>query len=87
MQVLLDEKLTAAGKPLVAVGALLFAPPNVGSDAVVAAYNKRVNARRCAAAGFAGVLCWWLAEATTSQRLDGTTVLTSSCSDDVQRPG
>lgn len=47
---LLDDKLAAAGKPLVAVGALLFAPPNVGSDAFVADFNKRVNARRCAAA-------------------------------------
>ncbi|WIA35276.1 hypothetical protein OEZ86_003735 [Tetradesmus obliquus] len=47
-QVLLDDKLAAAGKPLVAVGALLFAPPNVGSDAFVADFNKRVNARRIA---------------------------------------
>jgi hypothetical protein len=46
VQVLLDEKLAAAGKPLVAVGALLFAPPNVGNDALVAEYKKRVNARR-----------------------------------------
>jgi hypothetical protein len=46
LQVLLDERLAAAGKPLVAVGALLFAPPNVGNDAFVTEYNKRVNARR-----------------------------------------
>jgi hypothetical protein len=46
VQVLLDEQLAAAGKPAVAAGALLFAPPNVGNDAFVAEYNKRVNARR-----------------------------------------
>jgi hypothetical protein len=48
VQVLLDDKLAAASKPAVAVGALLFAPPNVGNHAFVAEFNMRVNARRCA---------------------------------------
>lgn len=47
-QLLLDEKLPAAGKGPVKVDALLFAPPQVGDAAFAAAFNKRVNARRIA---------------------------------------
>lgn len=46
LQVYLDEHLAAANKQPVAVGALLFAAPNVGDDAFVAEYNMKVNARR-----------------------------------------
>jgi hypothetical protein len=44
--VYLDQQLPTAGKPPLAVGALLFAAPNVGNDAFVAAFNLKVNARR-----------------------------------------
>lgn len=47
-QVYLDQQLPAAGKPPLAVGALLFAAPNVGNNAFVAAFNSKVNARRIA---------------------------------------
>jgi hypothetical protein len=46
LQVYLDEQLPAAGKQPLVVGALLFAAPNVGNDAFVAAFNTKVNARR-----------------------------------------
>jgi hypothetical protein len=42
----LDQQLSQAGKQPLAVGALLFAAPNVGNDDFVAAFNARVNARR-----------------------------------------
>lgn len=48
LQVYLDRKLAAAGKQPVAIGALLFAPPNVGDDTFVTDFNKKVNARRIA---------------------------------------